>query len=203
MKSVARSSKYVMTSVPLHGDALPVEDSVLDRARTGDHDAFTALVRHYDPGLRALAHRLLGDRDRMDDALQEAYLRAFRAISQFRGEAAFGTWLYRIAYNVCLQELARSQRIRAVPLESAEPSGQQADVGETVLLRSGLAEALAALPADERAAVLLVDAHGFDYRTAGEVLGAPEGTIASRLNRARASLRRALDEQSKGVHEDE
>jgi RNA polymerase sigma-70 factor (ECF subfamily) len=136
----------------------------------------------------------------MDDALQEAYLRAYRALPRFRGEATFGTWLYRIAYNVCLEELARSQRVRLVPLEGAtEPSGHQADVAETVSARSGLALALAALPPEDRAVVLLVDAQGFDYRAAGEVLGVPEGTIASRLSRARASLRRVLDEQPKGV----
>jgi RNA polymerase sigma-70 factor (ECF subfamily) len=164
------------------------------RARRGDEAAFAALVRHYDPGLRALAFRLLGDRTRMDDALQEAYVGAYRALPRFRGDASLGTWLYRIAYNACLDELRRTRDV--VPLERVRD--RAAGGGDPV---DGLAlrEALAELPVEDRAAVLLVDAQGFDYRSAAEVLGIPAGTVASRLNRARAALRRALQEQPKGA----
>ena len=168
---------------------------ILDRARQGDQEAFAAVIRHYDRGLRSLAYRLLGDRDRMDDALQEAYLKAFRALPRFRGDSKLGTWLYRITYNVCLDELERSSRATHLPLTAApEPvqAGPAAD--ETISSRDELAAALRSLTPDDRAAVLLVDAEGFDYRAAGEVLGVPAGTIASRLNRARGVLRRALTE---------
>jgi DNA-directed RNA polymerase specialized sigma24 family protein len=84
---------------------------VLEDAKRGDPSAFAKVVRHYDPGLRALAYRLLGDRDRMDEALQEAYLKAYRALPHFRGGSKLGTWLYRIAYNACLDELERSRRV--------------------------------------------------------------------------------------------
>ncbi len=181
-----------MTAISARDDTVVVEYD-LDLARRGDHDAFAALVERHDRGLRALAYRLLGDRERMDDALQEAYLRAYRALPGFRGEATFRTWLYRIAYNACLEELERTRRLHAVPLEDAgELPGRDVDIGESVSLRDGLAAALAALAPEDRAAVLLVDAQGFDYRAAGEVLGVPEGTIASRLNRARAALRETL-----------
>jgi RNA polymerase sigma-70 factor (ECF subfamily) len=136
----------------------------------------------------------------MDDALQEAYVRAFRSLSSFRGESRLGTWLYRIVYNACLDELERSRRVAWLPLEDAgEPPDPRPDVAETVAGQSRLSEALAELAPDERAAVLLVDAQGFDYRSAGKVLGVPAGTVASRLNRARAGLRRALGEQWEGV----
>jgi RNA polymerase sigma-70 factor, ECF subfamily len=181
-----------MTAISARDDAVVVEDD-LDLARRGDHDAFAALVQRHDRGLRALAYRLLGDRERMDDALQEAYLRAYRALPRFRSEATFRTWLYRIAYNASLEELERTQRPHVVSLEDAgELPGRDVDVAESVSLRDGLAAGLAALAPEDRAAVLLVDAQGFDYRAAGEVLGVPEGTIASRLNRARAALRRSL-----------
>jgi RNA polymerase sigma-70 factor, ECF subfamily len=186
------SSKENMTAVSARIEIPAAEAAELALARAGDPDAFTALVRRVDDGLRALAYRLLGDRDRMDDALQEAYVRAFRALPRFRGEAALATWLYRIVYNVCQEELRRSSRLRLVePVEAQDP----ASLAEAVEVRAGLAEALAALAPEDRAAVLLVDAQGFDYRAAAEILDVPEGTIASRLNRARALLRRALAEE--------
>jgi RNA polymerase sigma-70 factor, ECF subfamily len=185
-----------MTASALQPTPTDIDAAVLERAKRGDQGAFASVIKHYDPGLRALAYRLLGDVDRMDDALQEAYLKAFRNLSSFRGESRLGTWLYRIVYNTCLDELARSKRVVQLPLEDAsDPPDAGTEFAEAVADRSGLAAALAALTPEERAAVFLVDAQGFDYRSAGNVLGVPEGTVASRLNRARAGLRRALGEQ--------
>jgi RNA polymerase sigma-70 factor, ECF subfamily len=185
-----------MTAVTARRDestATP-EATLLRLARAGDRDAFASLIERHDAGLRRLAYWLLGDRDRMDDALQEAYVRAFRGLRRFRGDSALGTWLYRIVYNVSQEELQRAGRLRLAPLEEVgEPRDLAAGVEETVVRHIGLADALSELAPEDRAAVLLVDAQGFDYRSAGEVLGVPEGTIASRLNRARASLRRALE----------
>ena len=169
-----------------------------ERAPSVD-EAFLALVACHDPGLRALAFRLLRDRDRMDDALQESYARAFRGLARFRGESTHATWLYRIVYNVCVEELRRTRRLRLVRLEEAgEPVDLAPEVAETIAVRAGLAEALARLAPEDRAAVLLVDAQGFDYRSAAEIVGVAEGTIASRLNRARATLRRALEDEREG-----
>jgi RNA polymerase sigma-70 factor (ECF subfamily) len=177
-----------------------LDAAVIEEAQRGDQEAFATVIKHYDHGLRALAYRVLGDADRMDDALQEAYVKAFRSLSTFRGESRLGTWLYRIVYNACLDELERSRRIVHLPLEDAvDPPDPRPDLAETVARRSGLAEALAELAPEERAAVLLVDAQGFDYRSAAEALGVPEGTVASRLNRARGELRRALGGQAEGV----
>ena len=177
-----------------------VDVRVVERAKRGDQQAFAALVRHYDHGLRALAFRLLGDRERMDDALQEAYVRAFRYLPKFRGDAAFGTWLYRIAYNACMDELRRTQNVVQLPLDDVlERRDERRHHADVVVERKSLADALAALPPEHRAAVLLVDAEGFDYAAAGEILGVPAGTVASRLNRARAALRLALESQQEGV----
>lgn len=173
--------------------AADIRPAVLERARRGDQKAFAAVIRHYDQGLRALAYRLLGDRDRMDDALQEAYVKAFRALPRFQRRARLGTWLYRIVYNTCLDELRRERRAAHNRLdEDVDQPGGWADPADIAAGRSDLARALASLPPQERAAVLLVDAHGFGYGDAARVLGVPEGTVASRLNRARTSLRAAL-----------
>ncbi len=173
--------------------------AVLERARGGDHEAFAAVVRLYDTKLRGLAFRILGDPDRMDDALQEAYVRAYRALPRFRGDARMGTWLFRITYNACLDELARSRKTNHVPLdELVEQASEEPLPGELLAGRSEIATAMQALPADERAVVFLVDAQGFDYARAAEIVGVPVGTVASRLNRARGSLRRALRPRGKG-----
>ncbi len=178
-----------------------VAPAVLDRARSGDHDAFTAVVRLYDLRLRGLAYRVLGDRDGMDDALQEAYVRAFRALPRFRGDARIGTWLFRITYNACLDELARKRKITNVPLdELVDQASAEPEPGAALQARRDLASSFAALSNDERAVVFLVDVQGFDYSGAAELLGVPVGTVASRLNRARRTLRGALRPAGEGFH---
>ena len=158
------------------------------RARRLDADAFVELVERHDLSHRRLAFRLLGDSGRMDDVLQEAYVRAFRALPRFRGDSSLETWLYRIVYNACVDDLRRRRehetleewddRLAATPEEPEE--------------RLDLAAALASLPPELRAVVLLVDAEGLSYAEAADVLGAPAGTIASRLNRARSHLQAVL-----------
>jgi RNA polymerase sigma-70 factor (ECF subfamily) len=167
-------------------------------SRGPESRAFTELVRKHDHGLRALAYRLLEDRDRMDDALQDAYVKAYRALPAFRGESSLATWLYRIAYNACLDELRRTRNV--VPLERIEDRPDPAPaLPERTATGDALARALSTLAPQDRAAVLLVDAQGFDYESAGEVLGVPAGTVASRLNRARAQLRRVLSDDAQGA----
>jgi RNA polymerase sigma-70 factor (ECF subfamily) len=171
------------------------------RAIADDRTQFTDLVRRHDDRMRALSYLLLaGDRDRMDDALQDAYLRAYVARDRFRGDADPGTWLYRIVYNACIDELRR-QRRRATPVDAAEavweapstapgPEVQASDKDATL-------RALALLPHDQRVAVVLVDGQGFDHRAAAQALGIAPGTVASRLSRARAHLRRAIGEEER------
>jgi RNA polymerase sigma-70 factor (ECF subfamily) len=172
-----------------------VAAAVLARARAGDQRAFTEVVRHYDHRLRALAYRLLGDRAAMDDALQEAYVKAFRALPAFREDAGLGTWLYQITYRACVDLQRREGRHQAAPLEeSGATPTSSSDPAATATARTDLGRALAALPLDQRAAVLLVDAEGLDYDAAATVLGVAPGTIASRLSRGRAALRAALAE---------
>jgi RNA polymerase sigma-70 factor (ECF subfamily) len=186
-----RLPRWFAASAPPGAGA--VDELVVARARRGDQDAFALIVGHYDRRLRALAFRLLGDRDRMDDVLQEVYVKAFRSLPRFKGDSALGTWLYRIAYNACLDDLRRRPALAAVEYDEtvADPASGPADIA---VRRQDLAAALDRLPPDQRAAVLLVDAYGLDYSDAAEVLGVRAGTIGSRLSRARAVLRSALGE---------
>ncbi len=165
------------------------------RASRGDSDAFAALIRPHDRPLRALAFRLLEDAASMDDALQDAYVKAFVGLPKFAGASSVGTWLYRIVYNTCLDELRRRGRAPlAAGNDAIEREDATPDPGDAVETATDLARALSQLPPDHRAAVLLIDAEGMSYDEASEILDIPLGTLASRVNRARARLRSALSD---------
>jgi RNA polymerase sigma-70 factor (ECF subfamily) len=176
----------------------PSSPDLVARAAAGDRDAFTALVRRHDARLRALAYQLLGgDRHAMDDVLQDAYLRAYRALPAFRHDADPGSWLYRIVYNACIDELRRA-RVRPAPVDPehgpAGPAAPTPDPGAVVADRDLTRRALRALPDDQRITLVLVDGEGFDNLTAARILDVAPGTIGSRLSRARATVRRILEE---------
>ena len=168
---------------------------VVRAARTGDAAAFTALVRHYHPRLRALASRLLSDRSSVDDALQNAYVKAFLGLPNFRENAALGTWLYKITYRACVDHHRRENRYWQLKRRLVQPGADPgAEPAAAATARADLRQALMALPFDQRAAILLVDAEGLDYRTAASILGVGSKTLSSRLSRARSALRAALTE---------
>lgn len=181
-------------SPPEHDGAL------VDRVLDGDRDAFAVVLHRHDSKLRALAFKLLGgDQHRMDDAMQEAYVRAYRALPRFRRDADLGSWLYRITYNACIDELRRAKH-RPAPVDTGEelwepPSGL-AGPERVVDAADATTRALAALPDDQRITVVLVDGEGFDNITAAQILGVAPGTVASRLSRARATMRRVLREEA-------
>jgi RNA polymerase sigma-70 factor (ECF subfamily) len=159
-----------------------------------DREAFLRVVRVHDARLRAVVSRMVGgDRDRTDDVLQEAYLRAFRSFDGFRAEADVGTWLHRIAHNACIDELRRGGR-RPVPVDTSTWDGATPAADGAVADADVLRRALAALPVDQRAAVLLVDGEDLDHETAAAILGVAPGTVASRLSRARRTLRQLIGE---------
>ena len=173
---------------------------ILEDARAGDQRAFGLLLRHYDDRMRALAWRLLCDRDRMDDVLQEAYVKAWRSFPSFRHDADFGTWLYRITYNACIDELRRGSH-RPTPhdwsVTSEQPAVRSAGPERHAVASDSVARLLASLPDDQRATIVLVDGEGFDNQTAADMLGVAVGTVASRLSRARATLRAGLREEDR------
>lgn len=163
----------------------------------------TALVDEFEhrlatshEGIRRLAYRIVGTD--ADDALQSAYVSAFKAYPRFRGEARFDTWLYRIVYNTCLNHLR--SRHSHVSLDSARIATMagSVDPATTAAVRVDLSIALDSLPTPQRAAVLLVDAEGLTFREAAEVLDLAEGTVASRVSRARKVLRTRLQEVEHG-----
>ena len=129
----------------------------------------------------------------MDDVLQDAYVKAWRNLGAFRGDAAFSSWLYRIVYHTALDHQKKENRRRIVPLEDAHAS-VVADVGDRVIDGLALRNALATLPHDQLAVVTLIDGEGHSYEDVAQMLGVNSGTVGSRLNRARAALRQQLQD---------
>ena len=167
---------------------------LVEFAREGDRPAFDELLRRHDDRMRGLAYRLMADRYAMDDALQEAYLKAFKGLHRFRAGSDFGTWLYRITYNSCIDELRKRKRVPLSLVDPIDPESRRPGPERIVSASETVRSALAELPVDQRVTVVLVDGEGFDHREAAEILGVAPGTVASRLHRARAALRRILGE---------
>ncbi|MEV6342058.1 RNA polymerase sigma factor SigM [Actinoplanes sp. NPDC051851] len=178
----------------------PPSDAELVRAHVeGDKDAFAELVRRHRDRLWAVAVRTIGDREEAADALQDALLSAHRAAARFRGDSAVTTWLHRIVVNACLDRIRRRQAHPTVPLPDGSRSDDERPSGpepaallpdqDTVLV---VRDALAALPIEQRAAIVLVDVEGYSVAEAAEMLGVAEGTVKSRCARGRARMAMAL-----------
>ncbi|MFE0459920.1 RNA polymerase sigma factor SigM [Kitasatospora sp. NPDC058965] len=174
----------------------PSDAELLARHVDGDPAAFGLLVQRHRDRLWAIALRTLGDREEAADALQDALVSALRSAGSFQGRSAVTTWLHRIVVNACLDRARRAAVRRAgsldeqpQALDTLVPAEEPAE--ELVLrqeLRRELGAALAELPADQRAALVLVDMQGYSVAEAAEVLGVPVGTVKSRCARGRARL---------------
>lgn len=178
----------------------PSTQALIDRAKQGDHRAFSRLLRAADPKMYGLASALLGTEAAIDDALQDAYLEAYQGIGRFRGDAAFTTWLHTIVYRTCLRHLRTHRNRREVHFDAVpEPVvADRSNPTEWRAARHEIDQALGELPPDKAAAVVLVDVEGYSYKETAAILGVNEGTIASRLNRGRRALRHRLGSSDNG-----
>jgi RNA polymerase sigma-70 factor (ECF subfamily) len=168
----------------------PTDQELLARHVAGDPDAFNEIVRRHRDRLWAVALRTTGDPEEAADAVQDGLLSAFRGAAGYRGEAAVTTWLHRIVVNACLDRMRRRKARPTVPLpehEGHEPADPRDHLSqrETAL---AVERALATLPDNQRAAVVLVDVEGYSVEEAAAILECPTGTIKSRCARGRAKL---------------
>jgi RNA polymerase sigma-70 factor (ECF subfamily) len=160
----------------------------------GDPGAFAELVRRHRDRMWAVALRTLRDPEEAADALQEAFISAFRAASSFRAESQVTTWLHRIVVNACLDRVRRRQARPTVPLPEAGPGEPAAD-GDAMADRETklvVAEALAMLPEEQRVPIVLVDVEGYSVADTARLLGIAEGTVKSRCARGRVKLAKVL-----------
>jgi RNA polymerase sigma-70 factor (ECF subfamily) len=173
--------------------AVPSDSDLIAAHVAGDPHAFSEIVRRHRDRMWAVALRTTRDPDEAADALQDAFLSAYRAAARFRAESQVTTWLHRIVVNACLDRIRRHHARPTVPLpeDGPEPAAQGDAMAdrETRLL---VATALAELPSDQRQPIMLVDMQGYSVSDAARVLGIAEGTVKSRCARGRTKLAKVL-----------
>jgi RNA polymerase sigma-70 factor, ECF subfamily len=176
--------------------------------KKGDTDAFEILVERHQKRMLNLAYRITGDYDEACDVVQEAFLSAYRSIRSFRGESKFSTWLYGIVVNHARNRIKQAQsRLRhetrsiddPIEMKNGSVSRQVSDCGETAAeelekreVQMKVQECIGFLDGEHREVLVLRDIQGFSYEEIGDMLKLPEGTVKSRLFRARATLKDCL-----------
>jgi RNA polymerase sigma-70 factor (ECF subfamily) len=186
----------------------PPDTELVQRAREGDRDAFRVLVERHQRASFALAMGMLRHEADARDALQEAFLKAFRNLGHFHGDAAFSTWLYRIVTNACIDRRRRRKvtveaddatigAVDSSPTLAVVPRNPQREL-ERARLGERIQEALAKLPDYHRDTVVLREIEGLSYAEIAEATGVSIGTVMSRLFHARQKLQAALADMVEG-----
>lgn len=179
------------------------DEELVARSVGGDLDSFNQLVVRWERPIYALAYRVIGREEDARDVCQEAFLRAFRGLAAFRGQAKFSSWLYRITLNLCRDWIRRQKRTPVVqapeglnliemaaeqePAESIEELVARRDMGRAV------AKAMAMLPQEQRTAIVLKEYHGLTFQEIADMLGCPLSTVKTRLYQGLSVLRKQLD----------
>jgi RNA polymerase sigma-70 factor, ECF subfamily len=178
----------------------PTDRELVDRARTGDADAFGHLVRRHQPRIHRLAVHMLRDRAEAEDIAQETFIRAYRALARFDGRSEPYTWFYRITINLSLNRI-RSRKTARATQDADDPrldglltdktpaTGDPAGCAERRELYENLCEGIDQLSDTLRTTLILVCIDGRSHEDVSAILGAPEGTIAWRIHEARRKLR--------------
>jgi RNA polymerase sigma-70 factor (ECF subfamily) len=170
----------------------PDERALVSAAQSGDRDAFGGLVRLHQKRMYAVARAIVLVHEDAEDAVQEAFVRAFQALDRFNPDQAFGAWLNRIVANAAL-DIARRRKVRTTDELRDSVAGTFRDPGEADELRRRLGDALRELPDRMRSVIVLHDVQGFAHAEIGQMLGIPEGTARSDLHHARQRLRKRLE----------
>jgi len=185
------------------------DQALVEKTKSGDYQAFEALVNRYEGKVYRLSMRMLRNQQDAEDALQETFLQVYRGLENFEGRSMFSTWLFRLATNVCLMKIRHreTEPQHLLPLEDYLPrheEGEQPPIqdwpdlpDEALLSKESRAKMLAALeklPAEYRLVFILRDIEGFSNAEAGETLGISVAAVKSRLHRARLALRGVLAE---------
>ena len=178
------------------------DEELVARTLGGDQSSFNELIHRWERPIYALAYRQIGREDDARDVCQETFLRAYRALNGFRGQAKFSSWLYRIALNLCRDWLRRERRTPVVQLpedvdlmdlaRSREPTETIEDRVARQDLSRIVERAMARLPEEQRTAIILKEYHGLTFQEIADLVGCPLSTVKTRLYQGLAILRREL-----------
>ena len=178
------------------------DEELVARSISGDHESFNELILRWERPIYALAYRTIGREEDARDVCQETFLRAFRALPRFRGQAKFSSWLYRIALNLCRDWVRRERRTPVVqPPEdidvmelaaAAEPSESIEDLVARKDMTRVVERAMALLPEEQRTAIVLKEYHGLTFQEIADLVGCPLSTVKTRLYQGLSVLRREL-----------
>jgi RNA polymerase sigma-70 factor (ECF subfamily) len=178
------------------------DEELVARSIGGDPDSFNQLVLRWERPIYALAYRVIGREEDARDVCQETFLRAFRALNGFRGQAKFSSWLYRIALNLCRDWVRRERRtpvvqapddLDALELSAVrEPTTSIDDLVARRELTRIVEHAMARLPEDQRTAIILKEYHELTFQEIADLVGCPLSTVKTRLYQGLAVLRREL-----------
>lgn len=182
------------------------QDLLIEQSLNGDLNAFNHLILEYQNLAYSVAYRLLSNTESAADAVQDSFIKAYRALESFRG-GSFKSWLMRIVTNTCYDVLRAQKRRRTDSLDDLpvgeEYAAQLIDPGDSpdqYMERQELADlieaAIQSLPEDQRTVIVLCDVHGYAYEEIAEMTGVAMGTVKSRISRARGRLREYLSEHS-------
>jgi RNA polymerase sigma-70 factor (ECF subfamily) len=182
------------------------DEELVDRSKTGDTESFNQLVRRWERPIFALAYRTLGREEDARDVTQETFLRAFRALPGFKGDAKFSSWLYRIALNLCRDWMRKDRRTPVVAIPEGVDVEQLAsehqphtasveDLAARAELSRGVAKAMEHLPEEQRTAILLKEYHGLTFQEIADMTNCPLSTAKTRVYQGLTLLRKHLAEQ--------
>jgi RNA polymerase sigma-70 factor, ECF subfamily len=183
------------------------DEELVARSRGGDADSFNQLILRWERPIYALAYRVIGREEDARDVCQETFLRAFRALPGFKGQAKFSSWLYRIALNLCRDWIRRQRRAPVMQFpEGVDPVDAVAERGpvesiETLVSRRELIavveEAMALLPEEQRTAIILKEYHGMTFQEIADLQNCPLSTVKTRLYQGLHVLRRHLEKNGR------
>jgi RNA polymerase sigma-70 factor (ECF subfamily) len=187
------------------------DEELVARSKSGDVDSFNQLILRWERPIYALAYRVIGREEDARDVCQETFLRAYRALPGFKGEAKFSSWLYRITLNLCRDWIRRQRRtpVTQMPeefdvLEAAGATGPSESIEDLVArqeLTAVVEQAMAILPPEQRTAIILKEYHGMTFQEIADLQGCPLSTVKTRLYQGLSVLRRHLERRGQLVPE--
>jgi len=190
-----------------YADMNATDEDLVARSRGGDLDSFNELILRWERPIYALAYRVIGREEEARDVCQDTFLRAFRALPGFKGEAKFSSWIYRIALNLCRDWMRRQRRAPTMQIpEGVDPSELASDQGpvesiEDLVARRELSavveEAMTLLPEEQRTAIVLKEYHGMTFKEIADLQGVPLSTVKTRVYQGLSVLRRYLEKDGR------